>query len=237
MRQELRKYPEWNEPYDPADPTGPKRWEKFEYELACAELCGKGHYSMRRIFRVVSPEEYEAWAKTQESFYLTQIHNKDGKENEDPFWEQTLPIEAAAIEKKLTDDVKAAGESETPAEKAIRLDNIHFTTGSATLTADSKYELDALVNVLTKFPSLNISVNGHTDNVGDSAANLELSKQRAASVVNYLTTRGVSAGRLRSAGLGDTEPADSNEKPAGRRKNRRVEFNVLNQLPTAEPAI
>lgn len=237
MRQDLRKYPEWNEPYDPADPTGPKRWEKFEYELACAELCGKGHYSMRRIFRVVSPEEYEAWAKTQESFYLTQIHNKDGKENEDPFWEQTLPIEAAAIEKKLTDDVKAAGESETPAEKAIRLDNIHFTTGSATLTADSKYELDALVNVLTKFPSLNISVNGHTDNVGDSAANLELSKQRAASVVNYLTTRGVSAGRLRSAGLGDTEPADSNEKPAGRRKNRRVEFNVLNQLPTAEPAI
>mgnify|MGYP001420602640 CR=1 FL=1 len=53
-RNELRKYPEYNQPSDPADPTGPKRWEKFEYELACAELCGKGHYSMKRIIRVVS---------------------------------------------------------------------------------------------------------------------------------------------------------------------------------------
>jgi cytochrome c oxidase subunit II len=235
FRQELRKYPEWNEPFDVADPSGPKRWEKFEYELACAELCGKGHYSMRRVFRVVSQEEYDAWVKTQESFYLTQIHNKDGKEAEDPFWDQTLPLEAAAIEKKLSDDVKSAGESETPSAKSIRLDNIHFATGSANLTTDSKYELDALVNVLTKYPTLNISLNGHTDNVGDAAANLELSKQRAASVVNYLSTRGIGASRLRSAGFGDTQPADSNEKPSGRRKNRRVEFNVLNALPSDEP--
>ncbi len=233
FRQELRKYPEWNLPYDDADPNGPKRWEKFEYELACAELCGKGHYSMRRILRVVTPEEYAAWEKTQESFYLSQIHNKDGKEAEDPFWEQTLPVEAAAIEKKLSDEVKAAGESENPAAKVIRLDNIHFASGSGNLTTDSKYELDALVNVLTKYPTLNISVNGHTDNVGDPAANLELSKQRAASVAAYLTTRGIGAGRLRSNGFGDTQPADSNEKPSGRRKNRRVEFNVLNQLPGA----
>lgn len=232
-RQELRKYPEYNEPYDPADPTGPKRWEKFDYELACAELCGKGHYSMRRIFRVVSQEEYDAWLKTQESYYLNQVHNKEGKEKDDPFWDQTLPVQAAAIEKQLGDDVKAAAESETPSAKAIRLDNIHFTTGSAELTADSKYELDALVNVLGKYPTLNISVNGHTDNAGDPAANLELSKQRAAAVANYLTNRGVSAGRLRTAGYGDTAPVDSNETEKGRKKNRRVEFTVLNQLSTS----
>ena len=70
-RSELRKYEEYNVPADPLDPTGPKRWEKFEYELACSELCGKGHYSMKRIFRVVSKEEFDAWYKTQESFYLT----------------------------------------------------------------------------------------------------------------------------------------------------------------------
>ncbi len=62
-RNELRKYPEYNEPADPNDPTGPKRWEKFDYELACAELCGKGHYSMRRVLRIVSQEEYDAWYK------------------------------------------------------------------------------------------------------------------------------------------------------------------------------
>lgn len=235
FRQELKKYPEYNEPFDPADPTGPKRWEKFEFELACAELCGKGHYSMRRVFRIVSQAEYDAWLKTQESFYLTQIHNKDGKEKDDPFWDQTLPVQAAAIEKQLTENVKTAAESEDPTAKAIRLDNIRFETGSAALTADSKYELDALVNVLTQYPTLNISVNGHTDNVGDPAANLELSKQRAAAVSAYLTNRGIGASRLRSNGFGETLPVDSNEKPEGRRKNRRVEFNVLNKL--AAPAI
>lgn len=145
-------------------------------------------------------------------------------------------MEAAAIEKKLSDDIKSAAESENPAAKAIRLDNIHFATGSANLSTDSKYELDALVSILTKYPTLNIAINGHTDNVGDAAANLELSKQRAASVVNYLSTRGIGAARLRSSGFGDTQPADSNEKPEGRRKNRRVEFNVLNRLATAAAA-
>jgi outer membrane protein OmpA-like peptidoglycan-associated protein len=185
---------------------------------------------MRRIFRVVSQEEYNAWEKTQESFYLNQIHNKDGKEKDDPFWDQTLPVQALAIEKQLTDDVKTAAESENPAAKAIRLDNIHFTTGSAELTADSKYELDALVNVLGKYPTLNIGINGHTDNVGEPASNLELSKQRAAAVATYLSNRGVAAARLRPSGLGDTIPADSNETEKGRRKNRRVEVSVLNKL-------
>lgn len=233
FRQELRKYSEYNEPNDPTDPTGPKRWEKFEYELACAELCGKGHYSMRRIFRVVSEAEYEAWIKTQESFYLTQIHNQNGKEQDDPFWDQTLPVQAAFIEKQLSESVKSAAESADPAAKAIRLDNIHFNTGSAALTDDSKYELDALVKVLSEYASLNIAVNGYTDNVGDPSANLELSKQRAAAVVSYLSSKGVSVGRLRSSGFGEANPADSNEKPEGRRKNRRVEFTVLNKLAAA----
>ena len=48
-RQELRKYKEWQVPADSDDPEGPQRWEAFDYELACAELCGYGHYSMRRV--------------------------------------------------------------------------------------------------------------------------------------------------------------------------------------------
>jgi cytochrome c oxidase subunit 2 len=233
MRQELKKFPEFNEPYDPADPTGPKRWEKFDYELACAELCGKGHYSMRRIFKVVSQEEYDTWLKTQESFYLTQIHNKDGKENEDPNWDVTLPVESAMIKKELTEAVSAAAGSDEPSAKAIRLDHIHFETGAAALTADSKYELDVLVDILNQYTTLSISLEGHTDNVGDAAANLELSKQRASSVVSYLTSRGIAAARLRSNGWGDAVPAASNDKADGRRKNRRVEVKVLNKVAAA----
>jgi cytochrome c oxidase subunit II len=229
MRNTLKDYEEFNVPYDPADPTGPKRWEKFDYELACAELCGKGHYSMRRIFKVVSQAEYDEWAKKQESFYLTQIHNK--VEAEDPYFDQTLPAEAAAIEKNLNEKVKTAAESDNPAGSPIRMDNVRFESGSAKLTADSKYELDAAVAVLNKYPTLNVALGGHTDNVGDAAANLALSQQRAESVRDYLATRGIGAGRLKAVGYGDAQPAESNEKPEGRRKNRRVELTVLNGLP------
>ncbi|MEQ1744531.1 MAG: cytochrome c oxidase subunit II [Saprospiraceae bacterium] len=80
-RKELSKYPEYNEPSDPADPTGPKRWESFEYELACAELCGKGHYSMKRILRIVSQEEFDNWYKNEKSYYVSQIRGKDDDPN------------------------------------------------------------------------------------------------------------------------------------------------------------
>lgn len=222
-REELRKYPEYNEPADPKDPTGPKRWEKFEYELACAELCGKGHYSMRRVLRVVSQEEYDAWAKQQQSYYLTQIREKD----EDPNKGQVLEIEKMQRARDFSESVKKAVESATPADKTLKLNYINFETGSATLTANSRYELDNLVTALTTYPNMVIEVAGHTDNTGDPAANLALSGQRAASVVNYLTNKGIAASRLQAKGYGDTKPLVANDSPENRAKNRRTEFTIL----------
>ena len=66
-------YPEWHEPSDPEDPTSAKRFETFEYELACAELCGKGHFSMKRIVKVVTQEEYDAWLGEQQSFFESNV--------------------------------------------------------------------------------------------------------------------------------------------------------------------
>lgn len=83
-RERLRGYPEWNEPYDPTDPESPAKYEAFNYELACAELCGKGHYSMRRIVRIVTEEEFDAWLSTQNSFYESNIKGTDN----DPFKEE-----------------------------------------------------------------------------------------------------------------------------------------------------
>jgi len=67
-RLKLKEYPEYNEPSDPDDPESPKLWETFEFELACAELCGTGHYSMRRVVRVVEDDEYNAWISEQKSW-------------------------------------------------------------------------------------------------------------------------------------------------------------------------
>lgn len=77
-RQILKDNPSYQVPADESDPEGPQRWEVFEYELACAELCGKGHYSMRKIVRIVSQKEYDAWLKEQTSFYEQNIKGKTG---------------------------------------------------------------------------------------------------------------------------------------------------------------
>ena len=225
-RNELRKYPEYNVPADPADPNGPKRWEKFEYELACAELCGKGHYSMKRIFRVVSQEEFDEWYKKQESFYFTQIRDKD----DDPNKGKTLDVEVGMRAKAFSESVKTAVESADANAKTLTLKHVNFETGSAALTADSRYELDNLVTAMTTYPSLVIEVAGHTDNVGDPATNLTLSGQRAASVAKYLTDRGIPASRLRPRGYGDTKPVAENDTEENRAKNRRTEFTILSSI-------
>ncbi|NJN77598.1 MAG: cytochrome c oxidase subunit II [Saprospiraceae bacterium] len=70
-------YPEWHTPSDPADPTSVPRWKKFDYELACAELCGNGHYSMRRIVEIVSQEEYDRWLAEQTPYYTSTIKKEE----------------------------------------------------------------------------------------------------------------------------------------------------------------
>ncbi len=228
-RNELRKYPEYNEPFDPADPTGPKRWEKFDYELACAELCGKGHYSMRRILKIVSQEEYDAWIKAQESFYLTQVRGKEG----DPNIGKVLPIEVRQRAQEFTTNLKKAVESTEATDRTLKLNYINFKTGSAELTDDSQYELTNLVNALVNdYPNLIIQVAGHTDNVGESAANMQLSSARAAAVTNFLVGKGIAASRLKARGFGDTQPLKGNDNstPENRAKNRRTEFTILNAV-------
>ena len=62
-------------PDDPTDPESPMLWEAFNYELACAELCGSGHWSMRREVRVVSEDEYEAWLAEQKKTKVSMTHD------------------------------------------------------------------------------------------------------------------------------------------------------------------
>ncbi len=223
-RRELSKYPEYNEPFDEKDPKGPKRWEKFDYELACAELCGKGHYSMRRVLKVVSQEEYDAWVKTQESFYLSTIRGK----KDDPNIGKVLPIEVKVRAKSFNESIeKAVGTGASDADRTIRLNFVNFETNSAALTADSRYELDNLVTALNKYPAMVIEVAGHTDNVGDPASNLTLSRLRANAVSQYLMDKGIGGGRLKAVGYGDTKPSVPNDSPENQAKNRRTEFKVL----------
>lgn len=107
------------------------------------------------------------------------------------------------------------------------LQNVFFDLDEATLLEESEVQLDALRNLLEERPALEIEIRGHTDNQGSESHNADLSKRRAAAVVNWLIARGIDSRRLSSQGFGATSPAASNNDEAGRARNRRVEFYVV----------
>ena len=224
-REELSKYPEYQQLYDPTDPDLGMLWENFEYELACAELCGESHYAMKRIVRIVSEPEYEAWLEQQQSHYMSSIRNTE----DDPFLGQLLDVEIRQRREDFNTAVESALAAEAVADKVIRLQHVNFETGSAVLTEDSQYELDNLVSIMGRYPALQIEVGGHTDNTGDPATNLGLSNDRAAAVTQYLVDGGIDASRLQSVGYGETRPIATNDTEAGRQENRRTEFTITAQ--------
>ncbi len=217
------KYPEWHEPADETEPDGPRRWEAFQYELACAELCGRGHFSMRREVKIVSQEEYEEWLEGQTSYYLSTIRNTDN----DPFKGQLLDTEVRARKTEFNDNLQKALASDV--DKIIRLKYVNFETGSAKLTALSRYELDNVVAAMNKYGNLTIEVAGHTDSTGSLEGNVALSESRANEVAKYLQSKGVSDTRFRAVGYGPNKPVDTNDTDAGRANNRRTEFEILTQ--------
>jgi OOP family OmpA-OmpF porin len=120
---------------------------------------------------------------------------------------------------------------------------IQFDTNKATIKKSSFKTLDAAVEVLAKFPSVSVEISGHTDDRGERPHNLELSQNRANAVRDYLVSKGIDAGRIRTRGAGPDEPIDVNTTKAGRAKNRRIEFKILQDEaaapvtpPTAGPA-
>jgi len=87
--------------------------------------------------------------------------------------------------------------------------------------------LDKVVTTLKSMPTLRIRVEGHTDSMGDDAANLRISQQRADAVRSFLISMGVPADRLEAVGYGETRPIASNQTAEGRARNRRTAFEVI----------
>ncbi len=130
---------------------------------------------------------------------------------------------------RLQPIAKSAGAGPVAEAEPIVLRNVLFATGSAELLPASFVELGRLRSLLSENPTVKIRLQGHTDNVGDPAANLKLSDARAAAVATYLTAQGVAAERLSSAGFGESRPVAPNSTAEGRRLNRRTEFVVVAQ--------
>ena len=86
--------------------------------------------------------------------------------------------------------------------------------------------LDEFAQYLIEHPSIEIEIRGHTDNVGNDAANLALSTERAFEVLRYITSKGIDGKRISYKGYGETKPIASNDTDDGRAQNRRTEFLI-----------
>ena len=106
-------------------------------------------------------------------------------------------------------------------------DGVTFDVNSTAIKPQFRTTLDQIAQSLQQYPNSLVDVYGHTDSTGSDAYNQSLSENRARSVGNYLTMRGVSAARLRTMGFGETQPIASNDTEEGRARNRRVEIKII----------
>lgn len=118
------------------------------------------------------------------------------------------------------------------------LQQVFFATNRDRILPRSYPVLQAVADALQAMPQIRrVSIEGHTDNVGNDQRNLDLSQRRAQSVMRWLIEHGIDPSRLEAHGYGETRPIQSNDTPAGRAANRRVEFRILDPAPpTAEGA-
>ena len=129
-------------------------------------------------------------------------------------------IRVAAGGRKLYDALAAEGR--------VATQGIYFDTGSDRLRPESTPTLKEIAAMLKEHADLRLAIEGHTDNVGQAAANQSLSEARAAAVRKHLVdSYGIDAARLEAKGLGATKPVGSNDTPEGRQSNRRVELVKL----------
>jgi OmpA-OmpF porin, OOP family len=101
---------------------------------------------------------------------------------------------------------------------------VNFDTNQAVLKDDGQAAVKEIAALLRQQPALRLSIEGHTDNVGQPADNLRLSQARAEAVMKAVVAQGIDASRLKAVGRGQEQPVADNRQEAGRAKNRRVEL-------------
>ncbi|MBC6411251.1 MAG: OmpA family protein [Ekhidna sp.] len=117
--------------------------------------------------------------------------------------------------------------SSVEAGKSLVLRNIYFETNAYRLDKKSKVEIENAVSLLKENPNINFMIEGHTDDVGGTAYNLDLSEKRAEEVYRNIINKGISESRLKYEGFGASSPIFPNNSEINRKFNRRIEFRVM----------
>lgn len=141
--------------------------------------------------------------------------------------ERRLEAEAAIAQANvLEQELSELKAKKTDRGLVLILGDVLFATGKADLMPGAQGANDQLAAFLIKYPTKTISVEGHTDSTGSQESNVALSQNRAVSVRMAIMARGVNPDRITTMGLGELYPVASNDTPAGRQQNRRVEILI-----------
>ncbi len=135
--------------------------------------------------------------------------------------------DAQGMRDRLREQLNAILETRDTARGLIvSLSDVLFDFNQASLKPGAKEKLAKVSGILLAYPTLRMSVEGHTDSIGTDDYNLKLSQRRADAVRDYLTSNGISSSVVQAIGLGKADPVASNDDNAGRQQNRRVEMVV-----------
>ncbi|MGN6211130.1 OmpA family protein [Parafilimonas sp.] len=137
---------------------------------------------------------------------------------------RNMDKQAKEIKQKIPDaQVERVGEGINVTFNSALL----FKINSSTLSDSAMAGLDKVAEVFVKYPETNILVEGHTDDTGTDAFNMQLSEKRAEAVTSYLESKGVAANRFTIKWYGETQPKYPNTSEANRVLNRRVELAII----------
>ncbi len=153
------------------------------------------------------------------------------EESESPFVNPTPTQEPVIAEEKeyytISEIIELIDNGQDVVGKKIMFQTITFETNKAVLKQESNKIIDEVIELMKKADWINMNISGHTDNVGTSETNTKLSEQRAKTVSDYITTKGIDKNKLSYEGRGEKEPIETNDTKEGRAKNRRVEFEIV----------
>ncbi len=140
------------------------------------------------------------------------------------FYSENIDVIESKVQREIINNIEL---QKVEIGEAIVLENIFFDTGASTLRAESYAELGVLYQMMVDNPNLKIKISGHTDDRGGWDLNKRLSEDRARAVVEFLIDRGIDPDRLEYEGYAYSKPIASNETEEGRQKNRRTEFEII----------